>query len=79
MIVIDAQLFGRLRIIKHRHLLASNNRRLAHLVWVQPADVNVRHNAILKKQAQEDHVFNTVLDVALSARAHINGLHPQHE
>src|SRR6202158_953682 len=79
LVVVDAQLLFRLGIIKDGHFLAADDRSLAHLVWIQPAQVNVRHDAVFKEETKENHIFDTGLDIALSTNAHIGGKHFQHE
>src|SRR5437016_6775189 len=79
MAVVDAQLFGGFGVVKHRHLVGPHDGCLADLVRIEPAQMNVCHDAVLKVQADESHILNAVLDIALAAHTHVGGLHVEHE
>ena len=50
-------------VIIHDHFFGADDDHLAHLLRVQPAHVDVRHDLAGIRQAQEDHVVNAVLHV----------------
>src|SRR5215813_1594629 len=78
-VVINPELLCGFRIVKNRHFVFADDRCAPHLVGIQPAQVNVRHDAVVKEETQEDYVLNSILNVALSARAHVGGLLAQKE
>src|SRR5215471_10176365 len=78
-VVINPKLFCGFRIVEHCHFVLAHDRCAAHLVGIKPAQVNVRHDPVVKKQTQEDHVLDSILNVTLSARAHVGGLLSQEE
>ena len=75
MIVVDPEFLGSLTVIEHHHLVCPDNRRLPDFVRIEPAQVDMGHDAVLKKEAQEHDVFNSVLDETLSSDADIDRFH----
>src|SRR6266849_1188736 len=77
-IVINTKLFRRLHVIENGHFVPANNSRLANLVRVEPAQVDVRHDSILEEQTYEHYVFDPVLDITLPSGADVRWLHLQY-
>src|SRR5215467_5448641 len=78
-VVVNPELLCGLRVIEHRHFFLADDRGAPHFVWIQPAQVNVRHDSVVKEKTQKHYVLDSILNVALSARAHVGGLLAQEE
>src|SRR4029077_9551234 len=65
-------------VVENHHLVRSHDGRLANLVGIEPAEMDVRHDAILEVQAEEYDVLDALLNETLPADAHVGWLHLQH-
>ena len=71
-LVVDGELALGLHVVEHGHLLRADHRQPAHLVRVEPGQVDVRHRAAGELHVAEHHVLDAVVHVALAARADLD-------
>ena len=57
-LLIDRDLALELHVVEDRHLVAADDRQLAHLVRVEPGEVEVRDLPARKVEVAEDDVFD---------------------
>ena len=67
-LVVDRDLAVGLHVVEDDHLLRADDRQLAHLVRVEPAQVEVRDGARRELEVAEDDVLDVRAHVALAAR-----------
>ena len=80
-LVVDGDLALGLHVVEHHHLLGADHGHLAHLVGVEPAQVQVADDPRREADAPEDHVLDARLQVALAAGRDLGGAlahQPQH-
>ena len=68
-LVVEPELGVRRDVVVDEHLLAADHRRLAHLVGVQPAALDVAEHAAVEVDAHEHDVLDAGLEVGHAAGA----------